>query len=356
MPARRRFVWAFFFGALEIASGCQKPAAVEAGFDYSRVDLFSADIYAQVVEGLHQTTYVAQVAKGFAASPSRYEDVVLQDIEDGDYTIAGVEYQNVLASIKHSPRATQNLTMFAKLYPSMKELFSAQKLDEEVAIKASDLRLYYRFGADFLALNGFAGDFDKITDKYSFNEMVRVIRTGIFVTQLDASHSGKATAMFGLLDSKPTKWGGTGLPALAAVSGTVSAEVTGRTSMGPRDNNQCQMAYSSDWKINGMPMAGVDGTTFGSNVDGTVSPMCGKCATIGNTKYVIADRIWQNDGTAGKTYTDKNAADQKQGGGAAGTTQFDISVPEWLNKANFNNGKTPDTHPTTGVAATIGGC
>jgi hypothetical protein len=74
----------------------------------------------------------------------------------------------------------------------------------------------------------------------------------------------KGGASFGLYDSNNN---GAGASAAGATYAAVTAEVTGRLSMGTRDPVQCRqpdgsaMTYTGDEEINGKPIAGVDGVT-----------------------------------------------------------------------------------------------
>jgi hypothetical protein len=80
-----------------------------------------------------------------------------------------------------------------------------------------------------------------------------------------------------------------------------SFEITARTTMAPRAQNQCGIQYSDDEKVGSPPMwiAGIDSINFGSESDGSPTGMCGRVAStnINGTQmeFVIVDRIWEND-------------------------------------------------------------
>ena len=179
------------------------------------------------------------------------------------------------------------------------------------------------------------------------------MRTGIFVTQLPVIDGLKGGASFGLYDSNNNN--GAGASAAGATYAAVTAEVTGRLSMGTRDPVQCRqpdgsaMTYTGDEEINGKPIAGVDGGTLGTTKDGVSTSMCGKCATIAGTQFIIVDRIWENDGAGGNKYSDKSQADKKGTSVGSGQTQFDIAA------SKFKSGPAGGNNMTS-VPVKIGGC
>jgi hypothetical protein len=110
--------------------------------------------------------------------------------------------------------------------------------------------------------------------------------------------------------------------------------LTGRLGMNDTDGFQCyNLKYSGTEKVNGIWIAGVDGTTFGSMKDGAITPICGKTFTVKSKKtgaseqFIVVDRIWENDGVNGKTYNprDKAGADAKVRPTGNGYFQIDIA-------------------------------
>ncbi len=335
---------AILYGACALGCAQATNELAAAGVDYAVVDRVAEQIYGQVVEQLYQPVFVKKVNAGLAVGPTSYASVVLSDVSDGDYAIGGRIYHNVLASAQHAPRIKQNLASFAKAHPHMSQLFNKYEVGKDTHITQADLKLYVRFGADFLAMRGFSGGVDDVMNKYSFVDLVKVMRTGIFVTQLPVIDGLKGGNSFGLSDSDNNN--GAGASAAGATYAAVTAEVTGRTSMGTRDPVQCRqpdnspMVYTNDEEINGKPIAGVDGQTLGTTKDGETTSMCGKCATIGGTQFIIVDRIWQNDGVGGNMYSDKNEADKKGQSTGSGQTQFDIAVNKWKSGPAGGNNMT----------------
>jgi hypothetical protein len=117
-------------------------------------------------------------------------------------------------------------------------------------------------------------------------------------------------------------------------------EVTGRINMALQHPNQCGLGYSGDERVDGVLIAGVDGTSFGSKYDGVKTAICGVCYSFSKDSqtYTIkmVDRIWQNDGVEGWQYKEKADADAKKNGWAKGTPQVDIAE-ELFNKLGRNN-------------------
>ena len=116
--------------------------------------------------------------------------------------------------------------------------------------------------------------------------------------------------------------------------------VTGRTSMSPEYPVQCQMSYSGSEQIQGYPVTGVDGTTFGSLHDGVITSQCGMKVTIDGVVHIVVDRIWENDGVNGSVYDSKYNADTKTNPIKSGYPQYDTAKftfyqrggnNEWLN-------------------------
>ena len=132
-------------------------------------------------------------------------------------------------------------------------------------------------------------------------------------------------------------------------------DISGRLSMGPKDAFQCNnFSYSGNEQVNGMWVAGVDGTTFGSKVDGTITGSCGKTFSISNTKtgqsaqFIVVDRIWQNDGPGGQLYNSKSDADAKSGGSGSGYQQVDIAVGAFNSLFGGNN-PAPGSYSVNGL-------
>ena len=127
---------------------------------------------------------------------------------------------------------------------------------------------------------------------------------------------------------------------LLSVTASERSCVTGRTSMSPEYPVQCQMSYSGSEQIQGYPVVGVDGTTFGSLYDGGITKQCGSKVSIQGVVHIIVDRIWQNDGVNGSVYDTKNNADTKTNPIKSGYPQYDTASytfyqrggnNEWLN-------------------------
>ena len=115
---------------------------------------------------------------------------------------------------------------------------------------------------------------------------------------------------------------------------------TGRISMAKGERTQCGGKYEAESDtMNGHPIAGVDGATFGATVDGENGggTMCGKCVkTSKGDVFAVEDRAWENDGQGGGHYTNKGAADSKSGRDKDGTNQIDISKSVYQSKYNDN--------------------
>lgn len=119
--------------------------------------------------------------------------------------------------------------------------------------------------------------------------------------------------------------------------------ITGRMSMGPSDPFQCQtqrpddpfkFSYTGPEKVNGKWIAGADGVTLGTTKD-TTNPAdkgsaCGRTFIIrvGDKceEFIIADRIWENDGPGYSTYNNYGASKSKSQGTGSGYLQLDIAV------------------------------
>lgn len=114
------------------------------------------------------------------------------------------------------------------------------------------------------------------------------------------------------------------------------ALVTGRTSMGKRDPNQCGLPYSGDERIQGYPIAALDGTNFHSMFDGVKTFMCGKKVKIAGVVHIIADRIWENDGKHGYLYDSKYNADKKIHTKTHGYDQIDTAIYTYKMRGSKN--------------------
>ena len=341
---------------------CQPSTSqLSASVDYTQADLLAEDVFGQVVESETQQKFINKVTAGLNTSPSDFQTVALSNIPDGDYIIGDRMYHNVLASAKHAPRIAQNMAQFSRQFPHLKGMFQKYHVATDTKVTKQELINYFRFAADFLEMRGFNGGIDEVIQKYEFIDLIKIMRTGIFVTQLPEIvklNGGKTFALvaqYGSAFSSGLSSGvGAGIAAAGAAYGAMTTEVTGRTSMGNQDPVQCRMAdgsamqYTGDEEINGMPIAGVDGGTLGTNQDGVTTSMCGKCATIKGIKFIIVDRIWENDGNGGKRYSDKSQADSKGSSIGTGHTQFDIAKNKFYGNFGGNN--------ASGASVQIGSC
>ncbi len=122
--------------------------------------------------------------------------------------------------------------------------------------------------------------------------------------------------------------------------------LTGRTSMGPQDRFQCYSlgSYTGSEKVRGRWIAGVDGATLGTLYDassGTQGSGCGRIFRINHggkcEDFIVADRIWENDGSGGRTYKVKADADRKGPGTGQGYPQVDIAVAAFQSLYGGNN-------------------
>lgn len=106
-----------------------------------------------------------------------------------------------------------------------------------------------------------------------------------------------------------------GVSGMARVGRSETMFVTGRTSMGPRDNNQCEAAYSGDemvavtyidngqLKTESLYITGVNNKSFGTDRNGVITDACGTVIEVtfdvGNGKvpakkrFVVVDRIYE---------------------------------------------------------------
>ena len=328
--------------------GCSSERAQLAGdsADYREADRAADDVFGQIVAEENQAQFAKRVQAGFDASPLRYMDVVLSNVNDGDYAIGGRVYRNILASAKHSPQIEKNLQAFARRHATIKEVFNKFGAPVDTRITPQDLRTYFRFTADFLANGGFTGKLDYVLGRYPFKDLLGIMRTGVFITQLPRvakKNGGKFFALNLADDDDGDDFDDAGVGAAGATAGAVTAEVTGRTSMGGRDPVQCRasdgsaMEYTGDEEINNRPIAGVDGTTLGTTSDGQSTSVCGKCAMVGDTEFIVVDRIWENDGANGMRYNDKSQADRKGSSIGNGYAQIDISKKKFYEKFGGNN-------------------
>ncbi len=113
------------------------------------------------------------------------------------------------------------------------------------------------------------------------------------------------------------------------------ARISGRLSMGDFDSYQCQpyKTYSGAEQVNGRWIAGLDGKSFGSLYDANTPPSgqlaCNSIFTItyqGQCEnFIVVDRIWENDGAGGQTYSDKSNSLKKINSKGPGYPQMDIA-------------------------------
>ena len=127
---------------------------------------------------------------------------------------------------------------------------------------------------------------------------------------------------------------------LLSITASERSCITGRTSMSPYYPVQCQMSYTGPEQIDGYPVVGVDGTTFGSLHDGVITKQCGTKVSIQGVVHIVVDRIWENDGVNGSVFDSKYNADTKTNPIRRGYTQYDTAQytfyqrggnNEWLN-------------------------
>ena len=120
--------------------------------------------------------------------------------------------------------------------------------------------------------------------------------------------------------------------------------------MGPQDPFQCYSlgGYTGSEKVRGRWIAGVDGATLGTLYDasrGTQGSACGRVFRINHSgkceDFIVADRIWENDGSGGRTYKVKEEADRKGGGTGQGYPQVDIAVAAFQNLYGGHNPSGP---------------
>jgi hypothetical protein len=130
------------------------------------------------------------------------------------------------------------------------------------------------------------------------------------------------------------------------LANTGGFKITGRKSMASDSPFQCYKtgSYTGPEKVNGRWIAGVDGSTLGYNYDATASnqgPHCGRTFSLTiNGKceeFIVADRIWENDGNGGNTYGKKEDADKKVNPTGAGYLQLDIAVGPFQSLFNDQN-------------------
>ena len=123
-------------------------------------------------------------------------------------------------------------------------------------------------------------------------------------------------------------------------AGSAGFAVTGRVSMAKDAQVQCYQFGQPEGqteKIGGRWIAGVDGGTLGTKSDSSgpagEGPKCGQTFSITNNQtgdteqYVVADRVWQNDGAGGCTWGDnqKADADAKINCQGSGKAQIDVA-------------------------------
>jgi len=203
--------------SLGLVFACANPSFTSSQLDYSQLDQYSSDVYTEVVKNINDESYRAKISAGMNVSPGKYHEVIIGNLIDGEYTLGGFVFTKVLSQVKHARDLTANLKQFAKTYPKMKDLFKKYQLQDTPNVKADDIRLYFRFGADFFANGGFAGDSKIMMRKYSELEVIRVIRAGIFITQLPQIGDRVGGASFALIGPR-LGINGSGAPAAAATN------------------------------------------------------------------------------------------------------------------------------------------
>ncbi len=143
------------------------------------------------------------------------------------------------------------------------------------------------------------------------------------------------------------------------------AQITGRTSMGPRDGYQCQpyYSYTGDEQVEGRWIAGLDGKSFGSLYDAE-GPKLGQLAC--NNKFtityngkcenfIVMDRIWENDGAGEQTYSDKGNSLKKINGKGPGYSQMDIANGPFQSLFQGKNPAVGSYHINPGATCPTGG-
>jgi len=223
-----------------LAFACSNPSFTSSAIDYSHLDKYSTDVYDEVVKQINDKEYLAKISAGMQVSPGKYHEVILGNLIDGEYSLGGFVFTKVLTQAKHARDLTANLKQFAKTYPKMKDLFKKYQLQDTPNLKAEDVRLYFRFGADFFANGGFAGDSKGLMRKYSESEVIRVIRTGIFITQLPSIGDRAGGRSFALYGRGPRQ-NGSGAPAAAATNIAGKHFSATRYNAANRNENGCNM-------------------------------------------------------------------------------------------------------------------
>ncbi len=130
-------------------------------------------------------------------------------------------------------------------------------------------------------------------------------------TQEKSTEDGSSVSTFSGYENNRRK---TGLNGLAGVGLSKSYKVTGRTSMGPRDRNQCEATYSGDEKVtvtyseqgvtktSALYITGVNNSDFATSSNGIITDACGtivEATFISNgrsvvERFVVVDQIYES--------------------------------------------------------------
>jgi hypothetical protein len=133
----------------------------------------------------------------------------------------------------------------------------------------------------------------------------------IFLIGLACSRSGVSSDAKGYENNRRY----VGVSGMPSVGQSENMFVTGRTSMGSRDNNQCEAAYSGDETVsvtyleNGVSkteslyITGVNNRSFGTDSNGVITDACGTVVEVTfdvrnnrspvRKRFVVVDRIYE---------------------------------------------------------------
>ena len=321
---------------LFLSAACQNNAnEFSDTLAYRDADRIAEHVFSELTVAETSSSFQKKVAAGFSTSPREYISVVMSSVSDGDYVFGNRIYRNVSASLQNAKKFEKNLAAFAYRFSNLKDMFEHQKVNVDGRLSEADLKQYFRFTVDSLENHGLAGDMRVLKKKYSDNNLMKIMHTAIYVTQLPSVIQFYGSKSFALAEPiNQQSIGGYGGGMAAAAKGEVVV-VTGRD-MKWKEPFQCGL--NSDPKylykdsddneyLNGIPIAGVDGGTFGATKDGVNGSGCGKCYMIKNKKVIVLDRIWENNGTGQRHYgsSDKAGADSGGQGDAPGFKQFDVA-------------------------------
>ena len=140
-------------------------------------------------------------------------------------------------------------------------------------------------------------------------------------------------------------------------------EITGRTTMGTEDRNQCGIQYTGSERVGNPPMliAGIDSRNFGTMSDGTPTGICGQIVEVNINgtvmDFVIVDRIFQNTSSnqldvakevyySGPLHNKNLSTDQVR---LTGKIQTGLTCDSWVMQSKYQNSfcHTADTAQTT---------